>query len=161
MSQNDVSNPTLTTDSITTTRDLYLSKLLPKAGIQYHTKLSKNLQLNMGAAATAKANLNANYSLTVKEGSTVLVNDSTIKQSYFALPLNYTGGVSLVYKNALTLSADYQAQQWGDDVHYKGLGYSLTSSNRIAAGLQYAQQGNYHNYTYEKYYLQGGAYYSN
>ncbi len=158
--QNEVLNTTLTTDSITTTRDLYLSKLLPKAGIQYHTKISKNLQLNLGAAATAKASLNANYALTVQEGSTVLVNDSTIKQSYFAMPLNYTAGASLVYKNAFTLSADYQAQKWGD-VQYKGLGYSLTNSNRISAGVQYTQQGKYYNYTYDKYYLQAGGYYSN
>ena len=131
--QDEVLNTNLATDSITT-RNLYLSKLLAKAGFQYRTRLNKKLQLNIGVAATAKANLNANYSLTVKEGSTVLVSDSTIKQSYFAMPLNYTAGASLVYKNAFTLSADYQAQRWGD-VQYKGLGYSLITSNRIAAGV--------------------------
>jgi len=90
----------------------------------------------------------------------VLVDDSTIKQSFFTMPLNYTAGLSLVYKNALTLSADYGAQHWGD-VQYKGLGYSLANSNRIAGGLQYTKLAKYYNYEYEKYYLQAGAYYSN
>lgn len=162
LKQDEVINTTLTTDSIVTTHNMYLNKLLPKAGFQYHAKISKNLSVNIGAAATPKTKMNADYTLTVKEGATTLVDDQPVTGTRFTLPLNYTGGLSVVYKDYLTLAVDYQQQQW-DQNTYKGggLGYSLTNSDRLSAGLQYAKLYKYGKQTFEHYYLQAGGYYSN
>ena len=158
--QNETLLTSLTTDSIVTTRNMFMSKLVPKVGFQYKTNLSKSMVLSIGATASPKADLHADYTLDVRQGTTALVTDKEVTGTHFTLPVSYTGGVSLVYRNSLTIAADYNAQQWSNQA-YTGLGYSLTNSNRISAGFQYANQKKYYNQTFENYYVQGGAYYSN
>ncbi len=158
--QNETLLTSIVSDSIVTTRNMYLNKVVPKAGFQYKAKFSKNLKFALGATASPKSDLHADYTLDVRQGSTSLVTDKTIDNTHFTLPVNYAGGASVVYKNSLTIAADYTAQQWSD-VNYTGLGYSLTNSNRMSLGFQYANKKKYGNLTFENYYLQAGLYYGN
>ena len=158
--QNETLLTSIVSDSIVTTRNMYLHKVVPKAGFQYKAKLSKNIKVAVGATASPSSELRADYTLDVRQGSVALVTDKSISDTHFTLPVSYTGGVSVLYKNTMTFAADYSAQQWSD-ANYTGLGYSLTNSNRISGGFQYANQKKYYNATYENYYVQGGVYYSN
>ena len=158
LSQEEVLDASSITGTVLDTkRDYYLNKLYFKYGLLYNVKLSKKLGLSLGATASNKTKLSADYSVTVTEGNSVIVNDSVYKSGYFTLPQNYTVGGSLNYDNKFTLAVDYQAQNW-NNLNYKGLGYSLVNSNRLSAGLEYS---NKLNNIYERYYLQAGYYYGN
>ncbi len=158
--QNETLLSNIISDSIVTTRNMFLSKLVPKAGFQYKAKLSKNVKLAIGASASPSSDLRANYTLDVRQGSIALVTDKSISDTHFTLPLSYTGGASISYKNSFTVAADYSAQQW-NKVNYTGLGYSLNSSNRMSLGFQYSNQKKVSNFTFENFFLQGGIYYGN
>ena len=145
---------------ITTKRNIYMNKFYFKGGLQYDTKLSKNWKLALGAIGSAKTNLDAEYTLNVIQGNQILVNDKKLQNSYFKLPVTYTLGGSVVYKNRLTLALDYQEQQW-NTTQFKGLNYSLANSNRISAGIEYANRFQYYDQFFEKFYLQAGTYYAN
>lgn len=158
--QNETLLTSIVTDSIVTTRSMYVHKVVPKLGFQYKANLSKDLKFSLGATASPSSDLHTDYTVDVRQGSNELVTDKSVTGIHFTLPFSYAGGASVVYRNAFTVSAEYSAQQWSDAT-YSGLGYSLTSSNRMAAGFQYANQKKYYNQVYENYYVQGGAYYGN
>lgn len=146
--------------SLNTTRNIYMAKLYAKAGILYNAQLSKKWKIALGATASNKTTLNADYYLTVNSNGSTIVGDKTIKNSYFTLPAMYGTGISLIYNNYLTFSGDYQYQNWGS-LNYSGLGYSLVNSNRISAGFQYAKNVGYLDNFFERSNLQMGFYYGN
>ena len=150
----------ITSTPVVTTAKAYMGKMYFKAGMQYDVKLNKNWGLNLGATASQKTKLNANYDITVADDTGTIATRETYKSNYFSLPSIYAGGISFVYKNKFTLSADYQQQLW-NELQYKGLNYQLVNSNRISAGIEYAKRVPYMNAVFEKYFLQTGAYYSN
>ena len=137
-----------------------MNKFYFKGGFLYDTKLSRDWKIALGAAASAKTTLNAEYSLNVSQGNQTLVNNKILKDSYFKLPVIYTVGGSVVYRNRLTVALDYQEQQWSS-TQYKGLNYTLVNSNRISAGIEYANRFQYYDQFFERFYLQAGTYYSN
>ena len=145
---------------IVTKRNIYMNKFYFKGGFLYDTKLSRDWKIALGAAASAKTTLNAEYSLNVSQGNQTLVNNKILKDSYFKLPVIYTVGGSVVYRNRLTVALDYQEQQWSS-TQYKGLNYTLVNSNRISAGIEYANRFQYYDQFFERFYLQAGTYYSN
>lgn len=158
--QNETLLSSILSDSIVTSRNLFLSKIVPKAGFQYRAKLSKNLKFSIGGSASPTTNLNANSTLDVTQSGVSLVTDKAISNQHFTLPYSYTGGASITYNNRFTISGDYSAQQW-NKVNYTGLGYSLTNSNRASLGFEYSNQKQVSNFTYENFFLQGGIYYGN
>lgn len=149
-----------TSTPIASTRDIYLSKMFLKAGLQYKLKLAKKWQLAVGATASNKAQLDAQYILNVKEGSTAIVTDKTLQETFFKLPVMYSFGGALIFDKKITVSADYQKQNW-NDINSTGLNYRLVNSDRISGGIEYSKKVNFANGTYEKWFLQGGAFYSN
>lgn len=158
LSQDEVLDASSVTGTVLDTkRDYYLNKLYFKYGLLYNVKLSKKLGLSVGATVANKTRLNADYDLTVTEGNATIIQDSTYKNGFFTIPLTYAFGGSLNYDNKFTLAVDYQTQNW-DDLNYKGLGYSLVNSNRLAAGFEYSDKLNN---IFERYYLQAGYYYAN
>ena len=72
----------------------------------------------------------------------------------------YTFGGAIIFDKKITVSADYQKQNWSD-ISYSGLNYRLVNSDRISGGIEYSKKVNYANGTFEKWFLQGGAFYSN
>lgn len=149
-----------TTTPIVSTRDIYMSKIYFKGGLQYKLKLAKKWQFNVGATASNKTQLNADYTLNVKEGTTAIVTDKELQETYFKLPLMYTFGGALIFDKKITVSADFQQQNW-NDVSYSGLNYRLVNSNRVSGGIEYSKKVNFANGSFEKWFIQGGAFYSN
>ena len=145
---------------INTKRNIYMNKFYFKGGLLYDTKLNKDWKIALGATGSAKTTLDAEYALNVTQGNQTLVNNRILQNSYFKLPLMYTVGGSVVYRNRLTVALDYQEQQWSS-TQYKGLNYTLVNSNRISAGIEYANRFQYYDQFFERFYLQAGTYYSN
>jgi len=149
-----------TNSPIASTRDIYLSKIFLKAGLQYKLKLAKKWQFAVGATASNKTQLTADYTLNVKEGTTAIVTDKELQETYFKLPVMYSFGGALIFDKKITISADFQQQNW-NDIKYSGLNYRLVNSNRISGGIEYSKKINLTNGTFEKWFVQGGAFYSN
>ena len=145
---------------IVTTRDIYLHKFYFKGGIQYKIPITKKWKLAVGATASNKTQLPADYTLNVTEGTTKLITDKSIKESYFKLPVIYTVGGSLNYNDKFTFAFDYQQQNWSE-LNYKGLNYALVNSNRVSGGFEYSKKLSYSNQLFERWYIQGGGFYSN
>mgnify|MGYP000843543771 FL=1 len=61
--------------------------------------------------------------------------DTLSYDHHFGLPATYGVGVNYVFKNKLTLSADYMMQRWGDALFF-GKTDSLTNRNKIAVGAE-------------------------
>ncbi len=158
--QNETLLTSILSDSIVTSRNLFLSKIVPKAGFQYKAKLSKNLKFAIGGSASPTTNLNTSSTLDVTQAGVSLVTNKSLANSHFTLPYSYSGGASVNYNNSFTVAADYSAQQWST-VNYTGLGYSLANSNRASLGFEYSNQKKVSNFTYESFFLQGGIYYGN
>lgn len=98
--------------------------------------------------------------MNVTEGTTKLITDKSIKESYFKLPVIYTVGGSLNYNDKFTFAFDYQQQNWSE-LNYKGLNYALVNSNRVSGGFEYSKKLSYSNQLFERWYIQGGGFYSN
>lgn len=144
--------------AITTQRDIYLSKMYYKFGALYNTRISKKWSVSAGATFSNKTTMNADYSLTVTDGSQTIVSDEKYKTGYFTLPIMYTGGISATYNDKWTFATDFTQQQW-TDIGYKGLTYQLVNSNRISAGVEYSKKLYYQGLKFEKYYVQAGGFY--
>lgn len=143
--------------TLNSTQNNYLSKLAFKYGILYNGKVAKKWSVGLGATASTKTKLDTDNTISVTDGGTAIVTDSSYNYGKFGLPLMYTFGGSITYNNKLTLAANYQFQNW-NELNQKGLGYSLVNSDRTSIGLEYAGLVNN---LYEKYYLQAGAYFGN
>jgi hypothetical protein len=150
----------LTDSAIVTNRNISIGNPLVKLGLQYKAKLSSKWGIALGATASTKTKLRANYSLLAKSGNSVLIDNQYYKSNYFTLPVTYTGGIAANYKNAYTFALDYNYQGW-KQLNYSGVSYTLENSQRISGGFEYSKKGSYLNQTYEKYFLQTGLFYSN
>src|SRR6266542_2112165 len=150
----------LTDAPLISINQFYTSKIYFKGGLQYDLRLNKNWAMNFGAVASRKTNLNASYTLDVSQDSGTIVNKESVKENYFTIPSIYGAGISLVHKNSVTFSVDYQKQLWSD-LNYKGLNYQLVNSDKISAGVEYSQKRPYMNTFFESYYLQAGCFYNN
>jgi hypothetical protein len=150
----------ITDSTLYTRRNIYIGNPMLKLGFQYKLNLSKNLNVSIGGTASNKTKLCADYGLLVKDGNTTLINNEYYKSNYFSIPLTYTGGAAINYKDAYTLAFDYTYQGW-NDLNYKGINYSLVNSQRYAGGFEYFKKLSYLNQQFEKYFLQTGFFYNN
>ncbi|QES87481.1 hypothetical protein [Rhizosphaericola mali] len=166
------SSSSVVSSDLNTTNTNYFHKIYFKGGLQYHTRLSKDVALGVGLVGAMRTRLHGidTYDLTSGNLGTVgtipvtLVSDSGIGNSNFYLPQMLGGGVSVKYKNAWTFNADYQRQNWSSANNSGGLSYTFANSQRISGGVEYAkmttviQNGNV--FSYEKYYYQLGGFYN-
>ncbi len=144
---------------LTTTRNIFLGNVQFKLGMQYKTKLSKKLSIAIGATISNKTKLTADYGLLVTDGSSVVINNEYYKSNYFTIPLTYSGGIAAVLDDTYTFAADYHFEGWSNQ-NYKGINYSLVNSRRFSAGAEYSKKLHYINGAVEKYFFQGGVFYS-
>lgn len=154
-----VSDSTLTTE-----RNLLLGSFYFKGGLQFQTKVSKNLQLLAGATGSLKTALKANNQLKVTDGTTALLSDNHYKDTYFNLPISYTGGIAAKIKDKFTVAADYNFQSW-DGANPNAYNYKLVNSSRYSLGFEYSKKINFRDYqgnilSAEKYFLQTGIFYT-
>lgn len=154
-----VSDSTLTTE-----RNLLLGSFYFKGGLQFQTKVSKNLQLLAGATGSLKTALKANNQLKVTDGTTALLSDNHYKDTYFNLPLSYTGGIAAKIKDKYTIAADYNFQSW-DGANPNAYNYKLVNSSRYSLGFEYSKKISFRDYqgnilSAEKYFVQAGVFYT-
>lgn len=155
------------TDSVlTTTRNMYVSNLLFKAGFQYKTKVGKNWSIGAGGTFSPKTKLRATTSVVATYGNNTYINNPDYSSGYYYLPTTYGGGISATYKEKMTFAVDYVAQNWAD-LNYGGVSYKLVNSNRISAGVEIAKKLIFTDnttgkiYKYDKYFYQAGFFYAN
>ena len=146
--------------TLVTTNNTYYTNLYFKGGFQYRTKINSKWNFSAGATGSLQTKLNAVTGLSVQMGNSTVYSNDNYATSYFKLPVIYTGGIAATYKDKLTFAADYNYQSWGQ-LNYSGVGYNLTDSKRYGAGFEYSKKTTYRNYIFEKYFIQGGLYYSN
>jgi hypothetical protein len=158
--QETVYSGTVIDSTLITTNNTYYSNLYFKGGLQYRTKFNKNWNISAGATGSLKTKLNTVTGLTVQTGSSTSYNNDNYANSYFKLPLIYSGGIAATFKNKLTFAADYNHQSWSN-LNVAGVGYNLTNSSRYSTGFEYSKLENYRGFLFEKYFIQGGLYYSN
>ncbi|MDI9364479.1 MAG: hypothetical protein QM541_05990 [Flavobacterium sp.] len=154
-----VSDSTLTTE-----RNVLLGNFYFKGGLQFQTKINKHIQFLAGATGSLKTGLKANNQLKVTDGSTALLSDNHYKDTYFNLPLSYTGGIAAKIKDRYTIAADYNFQSW-DGANTNAYNYKLVNSSRYSLGFEYSKKISFRDYqgnilSAEKYFLQTGIFYT-
>lgn len=145
--------------TLTTIRNIFISNPYLKFGLQYHVKINQKWSVATGATGSVKTKLRANYSLLVKDGNTILIDNQQYQNNYFTLPITYAGGLAATLKNKYTFAADYNFQSWNDQ-HYNGVGYALVNSSRYSIGFEYSHKSKYRDFVFEKYFLQSGIFYN-
>ncbi len=161
LEQKETILPTYINDSsLITNRNIFLGNLYFKYGIQYHTQLNKNWLLSLGATASLKTKLRANYTLQVQSGTAYIINNEHYLDNYFVLPQIYNAGIAATLKEKFTFALDYGYQNWST-LNYKGFNYALVNSNKISTGFEYSSKVKARDFLYEKYFLQAGLYYTN
>ncbi|MGN6435469.1 MAG: hypothetical protein ACTHMM_03010 [Agriterribacter sp.] len=159
LTQKETLAGTAETESIVTTRNIFLRNLYMSYGAQYFTKLSSKWDLILGATYANKTNLAAEYSTDITTGTTSIKNEVT-KNDYFRLPNTVGMGVSVTKNKKFTMLADYRYQDWSS-VNYRGGGYSLQNSNRASVGVEFVNFRQVWPVTVEKVFYQAGLFYSN
>jgi hypothetical protein len=155
----NVSDSTLSTD-----KNILLGNFFFKGGLQFQTKVNKNIQLLAGATGSLKTALKANNQLKVTDGATTLLSDNHYKDTYFNLPLSYTGGIAAKIKNKYTIAADYNFQRWTGS-NTNSYNYQLVNSSRYSLGFEYSSKINFRDYqgnilSAERYFMQAGLFYT-
>ncbi|MGN6491030.1 MAG: hypothetical protein ACTHLE_03460 [Agriterribacter sp.] len=159
LTQKETLAGTAETESIVTTRNIFLRNLYMSYGAQYFTKLSSKWDLTLGATYANKTNLAAEYSTDITTGTTSIKNEVT-KNDYFRLPNTVGMGVSVTKNKKFTMLADYRYQDWAS-LNYRGGGYSLQNSNRASVGVEFVNFRQVWPVTVEKVFYQAGLFYSN
>ncbi len=143
--------------ALLTKRNIFMSGPSFKLGWQWQKELHRNLIFSAGATFSGKTNLNAVYTLEVKEDETPILKTEENRSGYFTIPVSYAGGLALTYKKAYTVAFDYTTQPWSD-LQYKGFGYALNTSNRYSLGFEFAPKKVFRNIEYDSYQLQAGLF---
>jgi hypothetical protein len=156
---NNISDSSLVTD-----KNILLGNFFFKAGVQFQTKINKKIQLLAGATGSLKTALKANNQLKVTDGTTALLSNNHYNDTYFNLPLSYTGGLAVKIKNKYTVAADYNFQGWAG-ANTNAYNYQLVNSSRYSLGFEYSKKINFRDYqgnilSAEKYFMQAGLFYS-
>jgi len=146
--------------TLTTTKNIYYTNPYFKFGLQYRKKLSSKLQIGLGATGSLQTKIRSTTTLLVTDGNTTIYNNDNYTSNYYYLPYMYSGGLSVILKDKYTFSTDYNFQAWGTQ-NYAGVGSALTNSTRYSAGFEYSNKTHFRDYTYEKYFLQAGAFINN
>jgi hypothetical protein len=101
----------------------YLKRLYADFGIQGYFPVNKNLDLVIGGVFGQNHKIKKIDRISVANANGSVINDEINDEGTFDLPLYAGAGLSVVYKNSLTLAADYIYQDWSStpsgDTKYK------------------------------------------
>ncbi len=157
---------TITDSGLVTINTQTLNNPQFKLGIQYKPLINKNLRLSIGATGSLQTKLRSTEMLNIKYGGSTLYNNDTYSTGYYTLPVMAGAGIAAIYKEKITITADYHFQNWSD-ISKSGLSYRLVNSNKIAGGIEYSKKLEFtDNYTnqkikFERIFYQLGCFYSN
>lgn len=146
--------------NIYTTNNSYIRNLYMNFGLQYHFKVSKKWDANLGITFSPETELRSHNTVLIKDGLGDTLSNVVVNNTIFTLP-NTTGfGISLVKDNKLTFLADYRYQAWSP-LNYSGVNYRLVNSSRYSVGFEYSKQKEYLGNKYETLNMQAGIFYDN
>ncbi|MCG2613887.1 hypothetical protein LZZ85_06325 [Terrimonas sp. NA20] len=155
-----VSDAGLSTAVSTKVQD-YMSKARFQFGAIYTQPLSKTWELSVGGKYIPTVNMRSDRSLTVTDGTSVILEDDFIKTDRFSLPDTYAGGIALRKRNKITYALDYSYEDWSS-LGIKDNGWQLVNSSRIAGGIELSRQATtWNKQTIEKGFFQFGAFFNN
>lgn len=130
-----------------------------KIGFQYYSKERRKVQHRFGAFASLPVSLNGNSTYNLTDGSTNVQDSIFINNKPFKVPLMVTAGYSVTFNHSLTISADYNFNQWTTQTTPVA-GLTLAPSNRASIGFE-KENVFIKNNRYKSYYFQGGIFYEN
>jgi len=90
----------------------FLNRLYADFGLQAWFPLNKNLNLSLGAVFGNTHNIKIRDRITISEEDGSVSQDEITRRGTFEFPLYAGAGLSVVYKNSLTLAADYVYHDW-------------------------------------------------
>ncbi len=139
----------------------YMSKARFQFGAIYTQPLTKNWDLSIGGKYIPTIDMRSDRSITVSDGSSVILDDDFIKTGRFSLPNTYAGGIALKKKNKITYALDYSYEDWSS-LKIKQQGWQLVNSSRIAGGVELSRQATtWNKQRVEKGFFQFGAFLNN
>lgn len=151
-----INNPSTSTTLLTEQQDYYSGFKLEYGAI-WSSKIGKQFELSFGGVFSPQSKLNAERTLSITEGSDVIIDDKLISNRTEYLPMSYGAGITLVHKQRTTISVDYKHEYWGD-LNVVNNGWRYVNSERVAAGVQHSWFAKtWGGQLYEKRYLQAGV----
>lgn len=125
----------INTPILTATQQTYLKNVNLEYGLQYYTKISKQVDMSIGLQYQNQRQLRASYNISIISNSDTL-SDQALEDNYFSIPAEYRGGIAFTYANKLTVDADYILQQWSKTPD-KYNNVKLINSSAYGLGVQY------------------------
>jgi hypothetical protein len=138
--------------------DLGLSGWIFTLGAQGEFKINNDLNLIVGGIVEPQANLDVNVDYKTTRYDTTLNNAPD--SGTYKLPMKLGGGVSILFKDKLTLALDYTMQDWSK-ADFLGKQINLKNNSRISLGIQYVpEKESFRNY-FAKVRYRAGLHYEN
>ncbi|MBN1145528.1 MAG: hypothetical protein JXA72_13945 [Bacteroidales bacterium] len=124
------------TNDIISKQTSYLNKVYADFGVQYYHPVNKNLDVTLGAIFGNSHKLNFKQSIQISASDGTVEQDEITRIGSFKLPIYYGGGLSVSYKNQLTLSADYLYHDWSA-TKSDNPDFNYMSNHSFRAGAEY------------------------
>ncbi len=124
------------TDNIISKQTSYLNKIYADFGVQYYFPVKKDLEVTLGGIFGNSHKLNFEQGIQISESNGALLREEITRTGSFKLPLYYGGGLSVNFKNQLTLSADYIYHDWSS-TKSDNPDFKYMSNSSFRAGAEY------------------------
>lgn len=113
----------------------YLKRLYADFGFQWYFSPVKNWDLTIGGIFGPQHRIKKKSTFSLTQGSQSDNEEETTDEGTFKFPMYIGGGITAVYKNSLTVSADYIYSDWSSSD--KGTSnFSYRSNNSYRLGIQ-------------------------
>ncbi len=159
LNQKETLAGTEATEPIITSSNIFLRNFYFTWGAQFFSRITPKWDLALGATWSGKTDLYAQHATEVATSTTTIQSEIT-KNDFFTLPRTMAAGVAITKNKKLTMLADYRFQDWSA-LHYRGTGYSLKSSSRASAGIEFSDLYQVWPVSVEKTFYQAGVFYGN
>jgi hypothetical protein len=113
-----------------------LNKVYADFGFQYYFPIKKNMEVTVGGIFGNSHKLNFKQGIRISESNGSIEQDETTRTGSFRLPVYYGGGLSVSYKNQLTVSADYIYHDWSS-TKSDNPEFNYMSNNSFKVGAEY------------------------
>jgi hypothetical protein len=136
------------------------------SGLQYYQLLNENLRLTAGIIYSNQASLNTKESFVVQQifsanaffRDTIAFTENT--SGSFDLPTEFGGGLSLSYKNKLTIGVDYKTAMW-EKIDNNRYYQDMVNSNTMHLGAEYIPNPQSIKYYWKRIRYRIGGFYRN
>jgi hypothetical protein len=114
----------------------YLNKVYADFGLQYLQPINKKWHLTIGGVFGNRHELNFKKDLYIYDNEGTVLDDETVEKDVFRFPMYIGGGISVLYNNQLTVTADYIFQDWGKTPSESKV-FTYKNTNTYKAGIEY------------------------